>query len=124
MTDPLPVKTDEDGVPILEHAVPPEALDAAEVRTGVDLQDQEQVGGLLQTEAVQTLVSDLAEDLQKLVAWKVEAFLKEEMQKLIHEATERSLSQLQKDIQNQLTLALPELLVKIAQQHDRQGSDD
>ncbi|MGD2074797.1 MAG: hypothetical protein PVI91_11940 [Gammaproteobacteria bacterium] len=124
MTDPLSVKTDEDGIPILEHAVTPETPDSAKPRSGIDLGDQEQVGQLLHTEAIQTLLADLAEDLQKLVAWKVEAFLKEEMQKLIHEATERSRPKLLQEIRTQLNLALPELLVKIAHQRGRQENQD
>jgi hypothetical protein len=119
MNDPTPVKTDEDGIPILENAVPAETLDSGAAPRSADLSDHEQVEQLLHTEAVQSLLQDLAEDLQKVVTWRVEALLKDEMQKLIHEATERSVPQLFQEIQTQLTLALPELLAKIVQQSRR-----
>jgi len=59
------------------------------------------------------------EDLQKLLAWKVEDALKQELEKLIHEATERSIPRLREDIETHLSLALPELLARIAEQSRR-----
>ncbi len=119
MTDAIPVKTDEDGIPLLETAVTPQPLHGGETAPEVDLTNQQRIAELLGNEAVQVLLSDLAEDLQKLVAWKVEAVLKEELQKLIHEATERSVPRLHEDIQTHLRLALPELLARIAEQARR-----
>jgi hypothetical protein len=119
MTDFIPVKTDEDGIPLLETAVTPQQLQDGETAPTVDLTDQERIGQLLEKEAVQALLGDVAEDVQKLVAWKFEAILKEELQKLIHEATERSIPRLREDIQTHLGLALPELLARIAEQGRR-----
>ena len=119
MTDSAPVKTDADGIPLLENAVTPQQLQGAETPPGADLTDQEQVERLLDHETVQLLLGDLAEDLQKLVAWKVEEALKQELEKLVHEATERSMPRLREDIQTHLSLALPELLAGIARQGRR-----
>lgn len=119
MTDSIPVKTDEDGIPLLDTAVTPQQLRGEAGAAATDLTDQVQVGQLLANEAVQVLVSDLAEDLQKLVAWKVEEVLKEELQKLIHDATERSVPRLHEEIRTHLSLALPELLARIAGQARR-----
>ena len=116
MTDTIPVKTDEDGIPLLENAVTPQQLHSAVSAPDVDLTDQEQVEGLLQDADVQELLGDLCEDLQKLVAWKIEAVLKEELEKLVHEATQRTVPRLQDDIQTHLSLALPELMARIAEQ--------
>jgi len=119
MSDSIPVKTDEDGIPLLETAVTPQQLRGGAGAAATDLTDQAQVEQLLANEAVQALLSDLAEDLQKLVAWKVEEVLKEELQKLIHDATERTVPRLHEDIQTHLSLALPELLARIAGQARR-----
>jgi hypothetical protein len=94
MTDSAPVKTDADGIPLLENAVTPQQLQGAKTGPGADLTDQEQVERLLDHETVQVLLADLAEDLQKLVAWKVEEALKQELEKLVHDATERSMPRL------------------------------
>jgi hypothetical protein len=119
MTDSAPVKTDADGIPLLENAVTPQQLHRGETAPGVDLTDQEQVEQLMNHETVQLLLADLAEDLQKLVAWKVEEALKQELEKLIHEATERSIPRLREEIETHLSLALPELLARIAEQSRR-----
>jgi len=119
MSDSIPIRTDEDGIPLLDTAVTPQQLQASEQAAAADLTDQAQVEQLLAHEAVQTLLRDLAEDLQKLVAWKVEEVLKEELQKLIHDATERTVPRLQEEIQTHLSLALPELLARIAEQGRR-----
>jgi hypothetical protein len=119
MTDSAPVKTDADGIPLLENAVTPQQLQGDTYAPGTDLTDQEQVGRLLDSETVQALLADLAEDLQKLVAWKVEEALKQELEKLVHEATERSIPRLRADIETHLSLALPELLARIAEQGRR-----
>ena len=122
MTDTTPLKTDEDGIPILDTAVAPDAVQDIKPAPGIDLSDQEQVELLLENEAVQSLLADLTEDLQKLVSWKMEELLKGEIHKLIHEATERSMPRLFDDIQTQLRLALPELLAKIVEQGDHQDT--
>jgi len=119
MTESAPVKTDADGIPLLENAVTPQQLQGGAVAPGADLTDQEQVERLLDNETVQVLLADLAEDLQKLVAWKVEEALKQELEKLIHDATERSIPRLREDIETHLSLALPELLARIAEQGQR-----
>ena len=119
MTDSAPVKTDADGIPLLENAVTPQQLQGAARVPGADLTDREQVERLLDNETVQSLLSDLAEDLQKLVAWKVEDALRQELEKLVHEATERSIPRLRQDIETHLSLALPELLARIAEQSRR-----
>ncbi len=119
MTDSAPVKTDADGIPLLENAVTPQQLQGAERVSGADLTDREQVERLLDNETVQSLLGDLAEDLQKLVAWKVEEALRQELEKLVHEATQRSIPRLREDIETHLSLALPELLARIAEQGRR-----
>lgn len=119
MTDSVPLKTDADGIPLLETAVTPEQLQAGEHSATADLTDAEQVEQLLASDPVQVLLADLAEDLQKLVAWKVEELLKEELQKLIRDATERTVPRLREEIQTHLSLALPELLARIAEQGRR-----
>ena len=119
MTDSAPVKTDADGIPLLENAVTPQQLQGGATAPGADLTDREQVERLLHNETVQVLLVDLAEDLQKLVAWKVEEALKQELEKLIHEATERSIPRLREEIETHLSLALPELLARIAEQSRR-----
>ncbi len=119
MTDSAPVKTDPDGIPLLENAVTPQQLQVREAVPGVDLTDHEQVEQLLDNETVQVLLADLAEDLQKMVAWKVEEALKQELEKLVREATERSIPRLREDIETHLSLALPGLLARIAEQGRR-----
>ena len=109
------IKLDENGIPVLDNPVTPEQAVADQALPAVDLTDQELVEQLFQEDAVQQLLDDLTEDLQKMVAWKIESFLQEEVCKLIKEATEQSAEQLSGHIRTQLTLALPELLTKIAE---------
>ena len=112
---------DEDGIPVLEDVVDPEALPVTAPAPGpaFDPADADQVEQLLQQPAVRQLVDDLAEDLQKLLTWKMEAFLKEELSRLVHSAAEQSAPKLAEDIHTQLQLALPGLLAKIAEQTRR-----
>jgi hypothetical protein len=119
MTDSTQVKTDADGIPLLENAIAPEQLHQEAAPRGADLTDEEQVEPLLHDTEVQALLGDLAEDLQQMVAWKIEEVLKEELQKLVHEATERTIPRLREDIQTHLSLALPELMARIAEQARR-----
>ncbi|MCO6412702.1 MAG: hypothetical protein J5I92_08160 [Thiogranum sp.] len=111
------IRRDEQGIPVLEDVVDPDSLPAATASPeAVDLDDHEQVAQLLQQPAVQQLVDDLAEDLQKLITWKLESFLKEEISRLVHSAAEQSAPKLAEDIHTQLQLALPDLLAKITEQ--------
>jgi hypothetical protein len=113
-----PVKTDEDGIPILDELVSADGFEAPQPAEP-DVLEPERLGQLLQTEPYRTLLGDLSEDLHKLVAWKVEELLKEEMQELIHEASQRALERVQSEIHTQLTLALPDLLAKIVRHSQR-----
>ncbi len=108
-----PLKLDSDGIPVLEQPVDIHTPASAQEP---DLTSHEVVEQLLGQEQIRQLVNDLTDDLQKLVSWKVEAILKEELAKLIHSATELSSEKLGEDIRTQLQLALPELVAKIAQE--------
>lgn len=111
------IRCDAQGIPVLEDVVDPESLPVATAPpAAIDLDNHEKVVQLLQQPAVQQLVDDLAEDLQKLITWKLEAFLKEEISRLVHSAAEQSAPKLAEDIHTQLQLALPDLLAKIAEQ--------
>lgn len=111
------IRRDERGIPVLENVVDPDSVPAATASpAAIDLDDHERVAQLLQQPAVQQLVDDLAEDLQKLITWKLEAFLKEEISRLVHSAAEQSAPKLAEDIHTQLQLALPDLLAKITEQ--------
>lgn len=111
-----PLKLDNDGVPILEHPVDLNALSEQPVANGPDLTSHEIVEQLLDKDRVSELINDLTEDLRKMVSWKIEEVLKEELAKLVHDATEQSSVKLSEDIRTQLQLALPDLVVKIAQE--------
>jgi len=111
-----PLNLDNDGIPILEHPVDLNTLEDQSPASGPDLTDQDIVEQLLDKDRVRELVNDLTDDLQKLVSWKIEAVLKEELAKLIHSATEESSAKLGEDIRTQLQLALPALVAKIAQE--------
>lgn len=111
------IKLDEDGIPVLENPVTPESLQAAEpVVPGPDLTDTEVVASLLQSEQIQQLMNDMADDLQKLVSWKIESLVKEQVTQLITQATEESAPKLAEDIRTQLQLALPGLLANLVEQ--------
>lgn len=110
------MKIDNDGIPVLEERVPLDAAAATQQAPGLDLTDHDQINQLLGTPAIQQILDDITEDVQKLVTWKIESLLKEEVNKLIHEATENSAPKLTQDIRTQLQLALPELLANIVRQ--------
>ncbi len=114
--DPDKIKLDENGVPVLQHAVSVTEFASDTGPPPVDLTDQEQLGELFRDEAIQRALKDITEDLQKLVAWKIESLLKEEFSRLIREATEQSAEKMAEDIRTHLQLALPELLARIAKQ--------
>jgi len=114
------VKLDGDGIPVLENPV---TLDALPVKTEEspaakplpDLTDDEVVARLLQNTEVQSLLDDMAEDLQKLVSWKIDSLVKEQVNQLIQQAIEDSASKLTEDIHTQLQLALPGLLANVVE---------
>ena len=110
------LKLDDEGIPILEHPVDLNIPADQPSVTGPDLTDHEIVEHLLDKDTVRELVNDLTDDLQKLVSWKIEEVLKEELARLVHDATEQSSEKLSEDIRTQLQLALPELVAKIAQE--------
>ena len=110
------MKVDNEGIPVLEERVPADAAGAGQPVPGMDLTDHEQISQLLEIPAIRQILDDITEDVQKLVTWKIESLLKEEVNKLIHEATESSAPKLTQDIRTQLQLALPELLTSIAEQ--------
>lgn len=106
-----PIKLDDNGIPVLEHAISLDEFNSA----APDLTDQELINHLLEDDAVQRILDDITEDLQKMVAWKIETMLKEKVSKLIHDATEQSAPRLAQDIRTQLQLALPGLIAKLAE---------
>ena len=105
------LELDDNGIPILRDSVTLEELGNAP-----DLSDPELIERLLKEAPIQQILDDVTEDLQKMVAWKIETLLKEEFSRIIKDATEQSASKLSQDIRTQLQLALPELLAKIAEQ--------
>jgi len=105
------LELDENGIPILRDAVTLE-----ELGTAPDLGDPELIERLLQEAPIQQMLDDVTEDLQKMVAWKIETLLKEEFSRIVKDVTEQSAARLSQDIHTQLQLALPELLAKIAEQ--------
>ncbi len=114
------VKLDDEGVPVLENPVTLEELPAqAEALTSEtplpDLTDDEVVARLLQNTDVQDLLDDMSEDLQKLVSWKIESLVKDQITQLIQQAIEESASKLTEDIHTQLQLAIPGLLANLAE---------
>ncbi|HED18863.1 MAG TPA: hypothetical protein ENI74_05095 [Gammaproteobacteria bacterium] len=113
-----PIKLDDNGIPVLENAVTldGELASEAAVVPRADLTDHELIGRLLEGEAVQHILDDITEDLQKMVAWKMETILKEEITRLVKDATEQSAPKLAEDIRTQLQLALPGLIAELAQQ--------
>ena len=111
---PQDIEFDENGIPVLQKPVQVDEFTAPKAAPATDLTDHERVVQLLAEPAIQQVLDDITEDLQKLVSWKVESLLKEELSRLIKEATEASASRLSEDIRTHLQLALPELLTKIA----------
>ena len=119
--DSDPIKLDENGIPVLENAITrDEELAGQPVAPRADLTDHELIVRLLEDEAVQRILDDITEDLQKMVAWKIETLLKEEISRLIKDATEQSAPRLAEDIRTQLQLALPGLIAELAEQSKRQ----
>jgi hypothetical protein len=114
------VKLGDDGVPVLENPVTLDELPAQteEPPPGEslpDLTDDEVVARLLQDVDVQDLLNDMSEDLQKLVAWKIESLVKDQVTQLIQQAIEESGPKLAEDIHTQLQLALPGLLANLVE---------
>jgi hypothetical protein len=114
--DSDPIKLDDNGVPVLEHAVSLDELASKPAAPRADLTDQDLINHLLEDEAVRQILDDITEDLQKMVAWKIETFLKEEITRLIQDATAQSAPKLAQEIRTQLQLALPGLIAKLAEQ--------
>ncbi|HHO68080.1 MAG TPA: hypothetical protein ENK12_03515 [Gammaproteobacteria bacterium] len=106
------IKTDEHGIPILDEALEPDALEQppADETGNTDLLDRAVVDHLLHDETIDALLDDLTADLQGLVSWKMEEVMKEEVAKVVKDAVARTAPQLAQDIRAQLRLALPELL--------------
>ena len=118
------VKKDEEGIPVLENPLTLDQLagKTAPAEPQPDLTDHEVVARLLRNTEVQGLLDDMSEDLQKLVSWKMEELLKEQITLLIRQAAEESAPRLAEDIRTQLQLALPGLLadvVELARQQEK-----
>lgn len=110
----------DDGIPVLEQRAScgepaPEARNIPSAQY-----DSERLRQLLQTDARQ-LLDDLTEDLQQTVLWKLEAILKEQMGKVIQEAIRESAPRIQQDLNTQLELALPDLLVSLLEKNSPQA---
>lgn len=106
------IKTDADGIPILEDIVDPEEQDDALTSAELEKLDRAIVRRLLKDETIDQLLDDMTDDLQSLVTWKIQDFLKEEIQTIIQEAAQRSAPKLAQDIRTQLRMALPDLLIE------------
>ena len=113
------IELDEHGIPVLQNAVNADELASDAGPPPADLTNHEQIGELLHEETIQRVLDDITEDLQKMVAWKIESLLKEDFTRLIREATEQSASKMSEDIRTHLQLALPDLLARIARQAQR-----
>ncbi len=113
------IKLDDNGIPILDKPVAAEQVASEQPPSAADLTDPELVERLLREEAVQHLLYDLTEDLQNMMAHKIESFLRDEICNLIKSATQQSAERLSRDIRTHLQLALPELLTKMAEQARR-----
>ena len=119
MSDPT-IKTDADGIPILEDLVDPDEPES-DSDAEPDLLDQAVIAHLLKDETIDQLLDDMTADLQNLVTWKIEEFLKEEIQTVLHEAAQRSGPRLTQDIRAQLRLALPDLLTQAVRRARGEG---
>jgi hypothetical protein len=106
----------DDGIPVLEARVDSGETDVDQQSIATAPQDSEQLRHRLQTDARQML-DDLTEDLQQTVLWKLEAILKDEMGKVIHEAIRESAPRIQQDLNTQLELALPDLLASLLEKN-------
>jgi hypothetical protein len=114
------VKVDADGIPVLENPValddlPTQTEESTPQQAIPDLTDDEVVARLLQDADVQSLLDDMSEDLQKLVSWKIESLVKDQVTQLIQQAIEDSAPKLAEDIHTQLQLAIPGLLANLAE---------
>lgn len=110
------VDPDDQRIPVLENPLTLEQVEAAPPEPPLpDLTDHEIVGRLLENATVQSLLDDMSEDLQKLVSWKMEELLKEQLSLLIKRAAEESAPKLAADIRTQLQLALPGLLANMVE---------
>jgi len=111
------VKKDDEGIPVLENPLELHELAAepAPPAPQPDLTDHEVVARLLRSTNVQGLLDDMSEDLQKLVSWKMEELLKEQLVLMIRQAAEESAPRLAEDIRTQLQLALPGLLASMVE---------
>jgi hypothetical protein len=111
------VKKDDEGIPVLENPLELDELAAepAPPPPQPDLTDHEVVARLLRSTDVQGLLDDMSEDLQKLVSWKMEELLKEQLVLMIRQAAEESAPRLAEDIRTQLQLALPGLLANMVE---------
>jgi hypothetical protein len=114
--DPKSIKLGEDGIPLLDEPLSVEQLPPPDQSPAAGLTDEEQIDRLLREEQLQGLLEDLTEDLVKLMSWKMESFLKEELLRLVHQAAEKSAPRLATDIRTQLELALPELVARLNRQ--------
>lgn len=111
------VKLDDDGIPILQDPIPLAQLAVEPAPPPVpDFSDHEAVAELLRNTSIQDLLDDMSEDLQKLVSWKIEELLKDQLNLLIKQATEEIAPKLTEDIRTQLQLALPGLLANMVEQ--------
>ena len=111
------VKLDDDGIPILQDPIPLAQLAVEPTPPPVpDFSDHEAVAELLRHAPIQDLLDDMSEDLQKLVSWKIEELLKDQLNLLIKQATEEIAPKLAEDIRTQLQLALPGLLANMVEQ--------
>lgn len=107
---------DEQGIPVLENVVDPQSLPPAQKHSGKETGDHERIEALLQGPEARQLIEALGEDIQKMLSVKIEAILREELDRLLREAAQQRLGGLADDIRTRLQTALPELLAKIAAQ--------
>jgi hypothetical protein len=85
--DEQPIKLDEEGIPVLDQPVDTGITSDQPAASNLDLTNHEIVEKLLANDRIHQLIDDLTDDLQKLVSWKIETILKEELARLIHSAT-------------------------------------
>lgn len=119
MDDPQ-IKFDTDGIPILDDVVDPDAPEAAETLLDEAAEfDDELLDRLSDDPGINELLDDITADLQSLVTWKIEEFIKQEITQVIHEAANRAAPQLAEGIRAQLRQALPALLAEVLAHRNR-----